>query len=107
MSDYHWLLHCDVMQYAHPRIVVVTNDGKPSKVATVDNERAVRQMLRYAQLGQDIEALCDENFDLSVTNADGQRNFVIQAMYLVRACIAETSGSNLKGPDVPEFKTGG
>lgn len=49
----HWLLMGN-------QIVVELNDGSYSSIAAVENERAVRQMLRYTQLAQDIETIADQ-----------------------------------------------
>ena len=52
MADRHWLLQGN-------KIVVEIGDGSYSVVATVKNDRAVRQMLRYTELAQDVEAVLD------------------------------------------------
>ncbi len=49
----HWLL------MGKQIVARVRSDETYSGIATVENERAVRQMLRYAHLGEQVEAVMD------------------------------------------------
>jgi hypothetical protein len=53
----HWLL---MGSHVSAQIVArVKTDESYSVIAEVENERAVRQMLRYAHLGEEVEAVMD------------------------------------------------
>lgn len=51
----HWKLSRDGKS-----IVVKLNDGTEAIIATVTNQRACRQMLRYAEAAEEVEAVIDK-----------------------------------------------
>lgn len=80
-GDRHWLLMGN-------QIVVLLNDGTASVIATVEDERAVRQMLRYTQLAQDVEFVGDQMAAMAKNHAEGG----LEILLLVLGCVMDTQG---------------
>jgi hypothetical protein len=53
------------------------------KIASVENDRSVRQMLRYAKLGEDVERIADRILGQNLP----AKKVKAEVLSLVRACI--------------------
>jgi non-ribosomal peptide synthetase component E (peptide arylation enzyme) len=92
----HWLLK-GLLIVAR---VKVANDV--SEIAMVTNERACRQLLRYAQLGEECEYIADRLAAMTITPQDA----VIELEKLVHKTIADAAPSKGK-VRCPEILGGG
>ena len=81
MKHYHWIIKGN-------NICAWVNSGNMySEIATVESTRAVKQLLEYAHLGEDVEHIVDRIVSGNLSDALA----VLEMVKLVRETIGRTS----------------